>query len=271
MTAIRIIAAFCAALAFAAADAHADSRIRTRTYAENAVYSLTGHFGFQTIIEFNDDEIIENVAIGDSVSWQVTPNRRGDVIILKPIAAAPPTNMTVVTSLRHYFFELSAKSAADAKPGEMIYVLRFSYPGEKQAAQAAVAENAAFVPEKIETPEDRATNREYSYAGSREIVPSLVFDDGSATYFRWPEGAPTPAVFLISGDDKESVINHGYEAGFIVVDRVAPEFSLKHGEFETRIYNDAFTPIDPGPDAPQMRPKKRGFFGKVFGGDEENG
>ncbi len=270
MNTARIIAAVCAMWAFVA-TAHADSRIRTRAYAENAVYSLTGHFGFQTVIEFNDDEIIENVAIGDSVSWQVTPNRRGDVIILKPISEAPPTNMTVVTSLRHYFFELNAKSAADAKPGDMIYVLRFSYPKDKQAAQAAAAQAASFLEEKIETPEDRAKNRQYSYSGAREIVPSLVFDDGKATYFRWAEGAPTPAIFLISRDDKESVINHGYEAGFIVVDRVAPEFSLRHGDFETRIYNDGFTPIDPGPDAPQLRPKKRGFFGKVFGGDGENG
>lgn len=268
MRAPRIITLCIAALAFAASQAHADSRIRTRSYAENTVYSLTGHFGFQTVIEFNDDEIIENVAIGDSISWQVTPNRRGDVIILKPIAAAPPTNMTVVTSLRHYFFELNARSAAEAKPGDMVYVLRFTYPGGKKAAQAAAAEAVAYVTEKAETPEDRATNREYSYSGSREIVPSLVFDDGRATYFRWPEGAPTPAVFLIGGGGKESIVNHGYEAGFIVVDRVAQEFSLRHGDFETRIYNDAFTPIDPGPDAPLLRPKKRGFFGKVFGGGE---
>ncbi len=249
------------------AEAHADSRIKTRPYAESRVYALTGHFGFQMAIEFNDDEIIENVAIGDSVSWQVTPNRRGDVIILKPISEASPTNMTVVTSLRHYFFELNAKSAVDAKPGEMVYVLRFTYPKSKDA-ELKTAQEAALATAVEETPEDRAVNRNYSYQGSREIVPSQLFDDGRSTYFKWSEGAPAPAIFLIDKNDKESVINHGFEAGYIVVDRVAPTFSLKHGDFETLIYNDDFSPVDPGPDAPRPRQKKRGFFGKVFGGGE---
>ena len=250
-------------------QAQADSRIKTKSYGESRVYSLTGHFGFQMAIEFNDDEVVENVAIGDSVSWQVTPNRRGNVIILKPISKAPPTNMTVVTSLRHYFFELNAKNAADARPGEMVYVLRFTYPrSDAEKLEAAHEVNLAAVVE--ETPEDRAVNRNYSYQGSREIVPSQLFDDGRSTYFKWAEGAPTPAIFLVGKDDKESVINHGFEAGYIVVDRVAEIFSLKHGEFETQIYNDSFQPIDPGPDAPRPRSKKRGFFSKVFGdGDDE--
>lgn len=247
--------------------AFADSRIKTRSYAENAVYSITGHFGFQTVIEFNDDEVIENVAIGDSAAWQVTPNRRGDVIILKPISKAPPTNMTVVTSLRRYIFELTAKSVDDAKPGEMVFVLRFTYPQQKQAAKAVEAELAAYTPPP--TPRERAVNQNYSYEGDREIVPSQVFDDGRSTYFKWPEGAPAPAIFLLGKDEKESVVNHGFEAGYIVVDRVAPVFSLKHGDFETLIYNDDYAPVDPGPDAPRLRPKKRGFFGRVFGGDEK--
>ncbi len=264
----RLIVFVCA-LVLAAPQAHADSRIKTRTFADNAVYSLTGHFGFQTIIEFNDDEVIENVAIGDSAVWQVTPNRRGDVLILKPISEAPATNLTVVTTLRHYIFELTAKSASDAKPGEMVYVLRFTYPEQKQLAKALEAEAAAYVAPPA--PDERVVNRNYSYQGSREIVPSQVFDDGRSTYFKWPEGAPAPAIFLVNKDDKESVVNHGFEDGFVVVDRIAPVFSLKHGDFETLIYNDVYAPVDPGPDAPRERAKKRGFFGRVFGGDEEQG
>ncbi|MEM8772419.1 MAG: TrbG/VirB9 family P-type conjugative transfer protein [Pseudomonadota bacterium] len=249
---------------FAASAANADPRIKTRTYRENAVYSLTGHLGFQTVIEFNDDETIENVAIGDSVAWQVTPNRRGDVIILKPISAAPPTNMTVVTSLRHYIFELESKAASDAVPGEMVFVLRFRYP------QAAITESQEILePAPPPSPELRATNRNYSYEGDRQIVPSKIFDDGRSTYFQWAEGAPAPAIFAVDKDDNESVINHGFESGFVVVDRVAPVFLLKHGALETRVYNDAFVPIDPGPDAPRLRPAERGFFGRLFGGDGE--
>ncbi|MCK5748839.1 MAG: TrbG/VirB9 family P-type conjugative transfer protein, partial [Oricola sp.] len=154
---------------------------------------------------------------------------------------------------------------------EMVFVLRFTYPKEKEAAQAIAAEAAAYVPPP--TPKERAANRNYSYEGAREIVPSEVFDDGRSTYFKWPEGAPTPAIFLYGDDEKESVVNHGFEAGYIVVDRVAPVFSLRHGGFETLIFNDGYEPVDPGPDAPRARERKRGFFGRVFGGDSggENG
>lgn len=268
MTARLLINLVCFA-SMLSAPVHADSRIKTRTYAENTVYSLTGHLGFQTVIEFNDDETIENVAIGDSAAWQVTPNRRGDVLILKPISAAPPTNMTVVTSLRHYIFELTANPASEAKAGEMVFVLRFAYPEKKEEMQALAAQDAAFVPPP--TPKERAANRNYSYEGAREIVPSEVFDDGRSTYFKWPQGAPAPAIFLYGEDEKESVVNHGFEGGYIVIDRVAPVFSLRHGGLETLIFNDGFEPVDPGPEAPREREKKRGFFSRVFGGDGENG
>jgi len=270
MTRQFIIAILMIILTAGAAGARPDPRIRSTPYVENAVVSLMGHFGFQMVIEFNDDETIENVAIGDSVSWQITPNRRGDVLILKPISAAAPTNMTVVTTMRRYTFALEAQSAAEAQPNEMTFVLRFIYPQLKEGVDAAEAQAIADAEADEPTSAETAMkNKNYSYEGSREIIPSQIFDDGRSTYFQWPARAPTPAIFLVSNDGKESVINHGYVDGYIVVDRVAPVFSLKHGDYETLIYNDGFTPVDPGPDAPRLRPKKRGFFGKVFGGDEE--
>ena len=48
-------------------------------------------------------------------------------------------------------------------------------------------------------------NASYTYTGSRQNVPLRVFDDGRSTYFRWAEGAATPAVFIKAADGGETL------------------------------------------------------------------
>ena len=57
-------------------------------------------------------------------------------------------------------------------------------------------------------------NSSYSIAegsGSEDIVPTLVFDDGRFTYFRFPGNREVPAVFHVLGDGSETLVNapHG--------------------------------------------------------------
>ena len=44
--------------------------------------------GYQLMLEFAPDERIESVAVGDSGAWQVTPNRSGDRVFVKPLQGA---------------------------------------------------------------------------------------------------------------------------------------------------------------------------------------
>jgi type IV secretion system protein VirB9 len=76
------------------------------------VVELRSALGLQLSVEFDPAEKIENVAIGDSLGWQVTPNRRANLLFLKPMSARPPTNMTVITNLRRYNFQLSVQRQA---------------------------------------------------------------------------------------------------------------------------------------------------------------
>ena len=70
-----------------------DPRIQTRRlYDADQVVQLQGAPGYQLDVEFAPDERIESVAVGDSAAWQVTPNRRGDRLFVKPLqAGVPPT------------------------------------------------------------------------------------------------------------------------------------------------------------------------------------
>ena len=106
-----------------ATTAQADPRLQEVMYDELEVFRLPGRVNVQASIIFGEDETIENVAIGNSQTWQVTPNKRANILFVKPLEPRAATNLTVVTSKRTYLFDLVA--SPNAKP---LYVLRFNYP-----------------------------------------------------------------------------------------------------------------------------------------------
>lgn len=224
-----------------------DPRVRTVLYREDAVVSLRGHYGYQMMVEFGADERIENVSIGDSLAWQVTPNRRADTIFLKPIEFNAATNMSVVTSKRRYTFQLSAEEATGLDDPNIIYRVKFTFPADPAAAVVEIPSSARII----------AGNMAYSVAGSPANVPARIYDDGSKTYFEWAAGASTPAIFAIGPDGSEAVVNFIMQGNVMVVERVARAFVLRNGADETRVSNDGWQPPVLGPQAPVMRDNVR--------------
>jgi type IV secretion system protein VirB9 len=219
-----------------------DPRIQFVPYDPDQVVLLTGHFGYQMMIEFEADERIENVAIGDALGWQVTPNKRATLLFVKPIQKGAATNMTVVTDKRRYAFQLVAES-----PGSrdvMAYVVRFQYPEAAAAAEVAEAQAVAPAPESL--------NFAYSFKGARTIQPARVFDDGVATYFAWPAGVPAPAIFAIGPDGHEAMVNAQVRGDYTVVDQLAPTFMLRLGKAAVTVTNVGFgqPAAGPPPEAP---------------------
>lgn len=101
-----------------------DPRIQSVLYDANQVVLLQVAVGYQLSIALAADERIENVAVGDGGSWQVTPNKRGDHLFIKATQSGSPTNMTVVTDTRSYSFTLESVSAATP---DMAYTVQFRY------------------------------------------------------------------------------------------------------------------------------------------------
>jgi len=213
------------------ASTNVDKRIRTVPYSENAIVTLVGRLGFQTVIEFDPAERIENVSIGDSIGWQVTPNRRATLLFLKPVEASA-TNMTVVTTLRRYVFDLRVTESEKPTDGAAVYVLRFKYPPPPP-------EPVKATPPPPPPPPPPVLNTAYSQKGSAKIAPSRVWDDGRFTYFEFPERAEPPAVAAIGPDGREGLINFRFEGRVMVVDVVAPAFVLRHGKEKLTVVNDA--------------------------------
>ena len=121
--------------------AYADPRLVTRAYNSNEVVTVSGKLGVQATIGFAENEKIENVAVGDSKMWQITPNKRANLLFVKPLESGARTNMTVVTDKRAYFFDLIA--SVNAAP---VYMLRFTYADKPSAPAAKPAPPTAVMP-----------------------------------------------------------------------------------------------------------------------------
>jgi type IV secretion system protein VirB9 len=187
-----------------------DPRIQTVAYNADQVVLLQGAPGYLITVEFGADEQIENVAVGDSGAWQVTPNRRGDYLFVKPVQAAA-TNMTVVTSARTYLFELSPLYGPTP---QMAYTVRFTYPGGE----------AESIADEAPAAQERGS---YRLSGERALRPSRIADDGRHTYIEWPRDRALPAVYALDGEGRESLVNGAMRDDLFVIDAVAPRLVFR--------------------------------------------
>ena len=249
---MKLAAALCAGLALSVTAQSAgavvprpgpgDPRIFVVDFDPSEVVEIKGVLGYQLSLEFEPDEKIENVAIGDSLGWQVTPNRKANLLFLKPMALRPDTNMTVITNLRRYQFELSTRAKGLTKT--IPYAIRFIYPPPAEALASA---------SPPPPPVDR--NHAYVTQGQAKILTSELFDDGEATYFAFPQGEDLPAIYALDADGKEALVNSHMRDRYVVVDRVARGFILRRGKETTKVLNQGFRVEGPGPLTPKQKPK----------------
>lgn len=228
-----------APLAVSAAEAprpgYGDPHIQSVAYDPDRVVLLQGVLGYQLMLEFAPDEQLQSVSIGDSLGWQVTPNRNANLLFLKPIERNAATNMNVVTTQRRYAFELRVLPKATAKKSNALvtpYIVRFIYP--------AVAVAASLPPPPVPPPEER--NRAYVVTGAPENTPARIFDDGRMTYFAWAPQASVPAIFAVGADGKESLVNYGVRGAYTVVEQVSRRFVLRNGKQVATVINQGFVP-----------------------------
>lgn len=238
-----------------------DARVRTVAYRANDVVAIDGRYGFLTMIELSADERIENVAIGDSLAWQVVPSRSAHMLFLKPVEQNAATNLAVVTNRRTYAFALSARPAVRGRNGaptrDGLYRVIFRYPEEeaRQAELAAARVRADSLSRDREATAIRAAattptdwNVEYRMRGDRGARPKIALDDGRFTYLQFPANAEIPAIFAIEEDGAETLVNYVVRGPYVVVERLAPGWRLRAGETTARIANPRWR-RDPNPSA----------------------
>jgi type IV secretion system protein VirB9 len=220
-----------AVLGCSAASGAADHRIRSLAYDSDHIVQIIGKPGIQSTIEFADDERIENVAVGDSNAWQITPNHRASLLFVKPLAPRSRTNMTVVTDRRTYMFDL----VAGDKWTTPVYALKFSYPNDKRAESAVKPSESAQAPTLAVPPETQAVataeklHFDWRSKGYGKLVPARIFDDGNAVYLAWNKETPLPAILTVSEDRKEGPLSYKMNGEYIVVSPIPQNMVLRYG------------------------------------------
>ncbi len=202
----------------------ADKRMKTVFFEENNVVEIIGQPLVKTSIEFEMDEKIIDVSLGDSSSWSVdTSSGRSNLLFLKPISEKSDTNMAVVTDQRQYEFHLRS----DPSIKEGTYRVKFSY---KEKSKPKISE-------KILSTLSR--NFDYSYTGKTQFVPVEVFDDGeSFTYFKFSKNQVRPAIYSVDTDREEALVNYRVEGDYLVVEKITGQFSFRSGDLVTTVVNN---------------------------------
>lgn len=236
-----IRAGLTALVLLSSAPALADTRLVEKLYNPAAVVRIEGKTKVQATIQFGENESIENVAIGDSNAWQVTPNKRANLLFVKPLEATASTNMTVVTNKRTYLFDLVANPRA--KP---LYVLKFTYPDEPEAepetqlattVQTVSPDELAAATDPYAVVDPAQLNFAWAGKGDRGLLPERTYDDGTATFLAWPAGQPVPAILVKDAEGTEGPVNFTVRGDVIVVDGVPKEIVLRSGKNAATLTN----------------------------------
>lgn len=186
-----------------------DPHIQAVLYDEAQVVLLRVATGYALTLAFSPDERIETVTLGNSDAWQVQSNRRADHLVIKVSSGAPETNMTVITDVRSYNFQLVSVAAGPDLP----YLVRFTYPPPGIDPEQAV----------------QVEQGRYRVRGSRALRPSAISDDGRSTSIIWPGDTTLPAVYQIDRSGNEALVNGLMRDGAYVIEGVHARLLFKLG------------------------------------------
>ena len=234
-----------------------DPRIKVVDYDPWAVVHVTGVFRTATQILLGDDETILHVAVGDATGWDVAAEK--NILFVKPKAPRGPTNLIVTTArgtgTRNYTFELATRAGSSSREtADTVFVLRFRYPADEQAAASAVisAETAALEQRILQLKLDRAVvegrrNLNYTVQGATSLQPSEVSDNGRFTVLRFPANQQVPALYQVEANGTESLVPFDVRGEFVLVHAVAQQLRLRRGRELLCIYNEAYQPYGTNP------------------------
>ena len=203
MTYISALSAVLLLLQAFAPNLPGDTRLQSVDYQADRVVMVEAAPGYAVTVLLSPDERVESIAVGDSSAWQVSANAAGNHLFIKLAQPGLATNMTVITNVRLYAFELVPLGSASQA---MTYTLQFRYP-------------TTPVEEQLEGPLNIVTS--YKVSGSKSLWPSSIGDDGEKTYIVWSLDQDIPAVYALDHRGKEVLVNGMMRDDEFVIDAVA--------------------------------------------------
>jgi type IV secretion system protein VirB9 len=235
-----------------------DPHVRYVTYKKDEVVVIRVQRGVATRIMLDPEEAITLSAVGfesdcrkERNEWCVEAREGSNQILVKPKDNATHNNLEISTTKRDYSFVFRVlKDNVDGQhEGETapMYRVIFRYPNLQW--KGLLLDGGTRTPDEQEIIQKRLAakpipkNWNYTMQVLQEasdIAPTLVFDDGRFTYFKFPNNREVPAIFMLSKTGEESRSNVHMEGDLAVVEKLNRQFILRLGEATVGIWNESF-------------------------------
>jgi type IV secretion system protein VirB9 len=220
-----------------------DARVRSVAYSEWQVYSIETSLRSVVTIEVAADESIRNVAIGDTVSWEVRPT--ANILFIKQREEAAPTNAVMTTALPNGQLRTYQLEFRQEKGDPSMVKVKFVYPqteADKRKAQEERDRRSREASEVSGQAFSGALNYKYSMAGVSTFAPTDAWDNGQVTAFRFQGQTQVPAIYAVDMAGEERVVQVSMQGDVAVVGTVAPRWRLRIGSEVVCLYNEAYSP-----------------------------
>lgn len=209
--------------------------IQVYDFAPGVLYQLYGAPMRLTAIEFEENEKVISVAVGDTIRWIVGQTTSGNkqLVLVKPVRAGLHTNMVLTTDRRVYQMELHSFNETYMASVSWNYpyalVNRYDSAEVPQPADVDKVSMAVGV---------ESLNFDYGFVvddpeDPPSWMPVRVYDDGEKTYVQFRPDAhrrDLPALFVLSKKGTPQVVNFRVRGDLMVVDRTFDLGQLRLGE-----------------------------------------
>ena len=225
-----------------------DSRMKIVSYNPYDVVTIAGNHLIATDIEFDRQESIISVDIGDSLAWVYSvPKSIPYILSVKPVIPTSDTNMTVITNKRIYHFHLKTSPQDTPQSRGVTYSILFKYLNNNinnvNSNNGAPSDFNSFIEQNtsFNTMQELTWNDNYSFTGSKAIAPIKAFDNGTFTVFKFAKNEPIPAIFAVDAKRNESSLNVHAQGDYVFIQGVYPQYTFRNGNNVTTVYNDSYS------------------------------
>ena len=207
--------------------------IQVWPYSPGALYQVYTSPGRVTDLALETGEELRDISAPDTIRWVIGDTESGEGasrvthIAVKPTRAGLQSNLTVYTSRRTYFLELTST------PQTWMASVSWEYPGERLLALKSAnhdRETATPIAENV-----TLDQLQFRYAISGDTPswrPERAFDDGRSVYIQFPAGiaqGEMPPLFVIGPQGENQLVNYRVRAPYYIVDRLFGAAELRLG------------------------------------------
>jgi type IV secretion system protein VirB9 len=186
-------------------------------------------------------EVVNNVNVGDSVRWKITPSISGSAgtqtthLIIKPTDAGLTSSLDIETNRRTYAVKLVSTDSS------WMPLVAFNYPDEAQAQWQAYQQTVAFGAAATTLPTGQnVANLEFLCISGTgpSWSPTRAYTDGAKTYIEFPSSISfqaAPALVALANDGSwfsrpsSQIVNYRVLGNRYVVDAALDRAALISG------------------------------------------